>query len=201
MTRGHREPNRYSTRSSPRAVAHLIRLGHRPEFSLRKDRCIGIDEVPAAGVHSARRDHAATLLNSPRATELSVYVVRAFVELRGILVSNRELAAQVHRLERKVSTHERNIAELVDSMGQLLATPAPRPSARSGSCRWKKRGARPQVRSQVKRRLADTPAALRLNFRVRPNILVVVSKKKSPARWKSKVRQNLRSPFLQVMSM
>lgn len=67
---------------------------------------------------------AATLLNSPRATELSVYVVRAFVELRGILVSNRELAAKVHQLERKVSTHERNIAELADSMGQLLATPA-----------------------------------------------------------------------------
>jgi hypothetical protein len=73
---------------------------------------------------------AATLLNSPRATELSVYVVRAFVQLRGILVSNRELGVKVHQLERKVSTHERNIAELVDSMGQLLAAPAP-PSKRS----------------------------------------------------------------------
>lgn len=67
---------------------------------------------------------AATLLNSPRATELSVYVVRAFVELRGMLSSNRELAGKVHVLERKVSVHERNIAELVDSMAELLATPA-----------------------------------------------------------------------------
>jgi DNA polymerase I-like protein with 3'-5' exonuclease and polymerase domains len=75
---------------------------------------------------------AATLLNSPRATELSVYVVRAFVELRGILVSNRELAAKVHQLERKVSTHERNIAELADSMGQLLAAPAPPPKRSIG---------------------------------------------------------------------
>ncbi len=66
---------------------------------------------------------AATLLNSARATELSVYVVRAFVELRGMLTSNRELAGKVHSLERKVSVHERNIAELVDSMAQLLATP------------------------------------------------------------------------------
>lgn len=71
---------------------------------------------------------AATLLNSPRATALSVYVVRAFVALRGILSSNRELAGKVHSLERKVSVHERNIAELVDSMAELLATPpAPPP--------------------------------------------------------------------------
>ena len=73
---------------------------------------------------------AATLLNSPRATELSVYVVRAFVELRGMLTSNRELASKVHTLERKVSVHERNIAELVDSMAELLATPPP-PAKRS----------------------------------------------------------------------
>ena len=73
---------------------------------------------------------AATLLNSPRATELSVHVVRAFVELRGILANNRELAGKVNTLERKVSRHERNIAELVDSMAELLAAP-PAPSKRS----------------------------------------------------------------------
>lgn len=67
---------------------------------------------------------AATLMNSPRATELSVYVVRAFVELRGMLASNHELAGKVDTLERKVSRHERHIAELVDSMPELLATPA-----------------------------------------------------------------------------
>ncbi len=70
---------------------------------------------------------AATLLNSPRATELSVYVVRAFVELRGLLASNQELAIKVHALERKVSVHERNIGELVDSMAELLAVPPQQP--------------------------------------------------------------------------
>lgn len=69
---------------------------------------------------------ASMVLNSQRATDLSVYVVRAFVELRGMLASNRELAGKVHQLERKVSVHERNIAELVDSMAELLA-PAPVP--------------------------------------------------------------------------
>ena len=70
---------------------------------------------------------ASMVLNSTRATELSVYVVRAFVELRGMLTSNRELAGKVHTLERKVSAHERNIAELVDSMAELLAAPPPPP--------------------------------------------------------------------------
>lgn len=75
---------------------------------------------------------AATLLNSPRATELSVHVVRAFVELRGMLASNRELAGKVHALERKVSVHERNIAELADSMAELLAAPSPAPKRSIG---------------------------------------------------------------------
>jgi hypothetical protein len=75
---------------------------------------------------------AATLLNSPRASELSVYVVRAFVELRGMLTSNRELAGKVHALELKVSVHERNIAELVNSMSDLLAAPPPPPKRSIG---------------------------------------------------------------------
>ena len=99
----------------------------------------GVDGKPGRGRYSkylpmAFTEHgaimAATLLNSPRATELSVYVVRAFVELRGMLASNRELAGKVNTLERKVSRHERHIAELVDSMAELLAAP-PLPPKRS----------------------------------------------------------------------
>jgi phage regulator Rha-like protein len=42
---------------------------------------------------------AASVLNSPRAVEMSVYVVRAFVRLREMLASNRELARQFAQLE------------------------------------------------------------------------------------------------------
>jgi phage regulator Rha-like protein len=69
----------------------------------------------------------ATLLNSPRATALSIYVVRAFVELRGLLSANKDLATKLQALQRKVSVHERNIANLADSMAELLAMPAPPP--------------------------------------------------------------------------
>jgi hypothetical protein len=42
---------------------------------------------------------AATILSSPRAIEMSVYVVRAFVQLREMLASNRELARRFAQLE------------------------------------------------------------------------------------------------------
>jgi ORF6N domain len=66
---------------------------------------------------------AATLLNSPRATEISVHVVRAFVEWRSMLASNRELAKKLHQLEGKVSKHDVSIGELIDAMQNLLAAP------------------------------------------------------------------------------
>jgi hypothetical protein len=69
---------------------------------------------------------AATLLNSPRATEISVHVVRAFVELRALLANNRELAAKLQQLERRVSRHDDSIAALIDSMRQLLSAPEPK---------------------------------------------------------------------------
>jgi ORF6N domain len=47
---------------------------------------------------------AATVLNSPRAVEISVYVVRAFVKLREVLASNTELARKLESLEKSVAT-------------------------------------------------------------------------------------------------
>lgn len=68
---------------------------------------------------------AATLLNSPRATEISVHVVRAFVELRDLVAGNRALATKLTQLERKVASHDESITGLIDSMRQLLAPPDP----------------------------------------------------------------------------
>jgi ORF6N domain len=66
---------------------------------------------------------ASMVLNSPRATELSVYVVQAFVELRSMLATNRELSQKLHALEHKVSKHDDSIGELIEAMQRLLATP------------------------------------------------------------------------------
>ncbi len=66
---------------------------------------------------------ASMVLNSERATQLSIYVVQAFVELRGMLSTNRELSQKLHALERKVSKHDESISQLIESMQQMLAAP------------------------------------------------------------------------------
>ena len=84
---------------------------------------------------------ASMVLNSERATALSVYVVRAFVELRALLASNKELAAKVNSLERKVSVHERSIGQLADAMSELLAAPASPPKRPIGFIHHEDKGA------------------------------------------------------------
>jgi len=59
----------------------------------------------------------------PRAVEISVYVVRAFVELRNLVAGNKELASKLRQLERKVATHDQEIAGLIDSMRRLMDPP------------------------------------------------------------------------------
>ena len=50
---------------------------------------------------------AATVLNTSRAIQVSIYVVEAFVRLRELLSSNRELANKLAELERRVAKGER----------------------------------------------------------------------------------------------
>ena len=69
---------------------------------------------------------ASMVLNSARATEVSVHVVRAFIELRNLVAGNKELASKMKRLERKVDSHDQAITGLIDSMRQLLAPPDPK---------------------------------------------------------------------------
>lgn len=66
---------------------------------------------------------AANVLNSPRAVETSVYVVRAFVRLREVLATNAELAKKLNALEKKLSTHDQAITGLISAIRQLTAPP------------------------------------------------------------------------------
>lgn len=73
---------------------------------------------------------AATILNSARAVEMSLYVVRAFVKLREIAASNKELAKRFDELEarlaRKLGTHDQAIAGLLDTIRELMNPPQPK---------------------------------------------------------------------------
>jgi len=72
---------------------------------------------------------AATILNSPLAVEMSVYVVRAFVQLRDMLSSNKELARRLDELERKFASHDQAITGILKAIRQLMSPP-PEPKRR-----------------------------------------------------------------------
>jgi len=79
---------------------------------------------------------AATVLNTPRAVEVSVYVVRAFVKLRELVGSHRELAKRLDDLEQKTEalamnhdTFSRNtcnqLKQVFDALRELMTPPDP----------------------------------------------------------------------------
>ena len=77
----------------------------------------------------------AAVLNTPRAVDVSVYVVRAFVKLREILASNKDLAAKLTELEQRVSIRDATIGELIDAIRQLMA-PEPGKKRSIGFAPW-----------------------------------------------------------------
>ena len=77
---------------------------------------------------------AANVLNSPRAVEMGIYVVRAFVKLRELLASNRELARRFEQLEARVEKLVAHDQALGVILGVILCAirklmpPPPEPS-------------------------------------------------------------------------
>jgi len=65
----------------------------------------------------------ASVLNSARAIEISVYVVRAFVRIREYLSTHKELAQKLAMLERKIDTHDEAIQSLIKTIRQLMMPP------------------------------------------------------------------------------
>ena len=72
---------------------------------------------------------AASVLNSPKAIEVSVFVVRAFVQLRETIAGHKELARKIAKLERKLGDHDEQIMVLVEAIKQLM-DPKPLPKTR-----------------------------------------------------------------------
>ena len=66
---------------------------------------------------------AAGVLNTPKAIDVSVYVVRAFVRLREYLATHRELAHKLVELEKKLDTHDEAIQSLIMAIRRLMEPP------------------------------------------------------------------------------
>ena len=66
---------------------------------------------------------AASVLNSPRAVQMSVFVVRAFLRLRVLTRTHAELSAKFDALERKVAGHDTDLKQMFNALRALIEPP------------------------------------------------------------------------------
>ena len=74
---------------------------------------------------------AATVLNSSRAIEMSVFIVRAFARMREALAKNYSIVFKLAELERRVENHDVDIEDLMEAVREMM-TPPPRTGRRIG---------------------------------------------------------------------
>ena len=80
---------------------------------------------------------AASVLNSPRAVEISVHVVRAFIHMRELVAGHKELAQKLNQLERKVGAHDKAIAEIINTIREMMTLPDEKKKRPIGFAPWK----------------------------------------------------------------
>ena len=64
-----------------------------------------------------------SVLQSARAVKINIAIMRAFVKLREMLETNRELARKFSELEQRVDRHDEEIAAILEAIRQLIAPP------------------------------------------------------------------------------
>jgi|SRR5208337_167613 len=62
----------------------------------------------------------ANVLNSARAVEMSVFVVRAFVKIREVLSTHKELAKKLTELEQKIGDHDEALKAIISAIRKLM---------------------------------------------------------------------------------
>jgi hypothetical protein len=117
-----------------------------PEFSFVPTREELADlrrQIGASSGHGGRRslprvftEHgaimAATILNSERAVAMSVYVVRAFVNMRQEFLANATLEARFEKIEKTLLTHDAALRDVIQKLRPLLLPPPEPPKRRIG---------------------------------------------------------------------
>lgn len=73
-----------------------------------------------------------SVLNSERAIQVNIAIMRAFVKLRHILSENKELAHKLKELEAKIEKHDEEIQAIFAAIRQLMDPPPEKPKRRIG---------------------------------------------------------------------
>ncbi|NIR17525.1 MAG: hypothetical protein GWN86_27890, partial [Desulfobacterales bacterium] len=66
---------------------------------------------------------AASVLKTPHAIEASIFVVRAFVRLREMLLAHKDLARKLKELEERLEKHDEDIGLIFEAIRELMTPP------------------------------------------------------------------------------
>jgi len=66
-----------------------------------------------------------SVLNSERAIAVNIQIMRAFVQLRSLLASNKVLARRFAQLEARIDKRDETITDILSAIRQLMNPPAP----------------------------------------------------------------------------
>ncbi len=64
-----------------------------------------------------------SVLHSERAIQVNIAIMRAFVQIREMLSTHKELAHKLEELERKVGIHDQTIVQLIEAIRELMEPP------------------------------------------------------------------------------
>ncbi|HEV2523729.1 MAG TPA: ORF6N domain-containing protein [Gammaproteobacteria bacterium] len=78
----------------------------------------------------------ASVLSTPHAIAVSLLVVRTFVKLRQMLVTNKELSYKFAELERRLKNHDETIRTLISAIQELMEPPQSKQKHPIGFAAW-----------------------------------------------------------------
>ena len=73
-----------------------------------------------------------SVLNSVRAIAVNIAIMRAFVKLREVMTTHKELATKIEALETRFASHDKEIQVIFEAIKTLLAPPQGPPKNRIG---------------------------------------------------------------------
>jgi len=102
-------------------------------FSLTREEILNLSQI----VISSRIKHApnvfvfteqgiamlSSVLHSPRAVQVNIAIMRAFIKLRELMISHKDLARKIEELEEKFKKHDENFVIVFQAIKQLLEQP------------------------------------------------------------------------------
>lgn len=108
------------------------------QLTKEEDMSLRSQSVTSRSSHGGRRylpyvftEHGAymagNILSSPRAIAVSKFIVRAFIQMRDLLATHKNIAKQLSELQKHVAGHDKDIAQIIAAIHRLLEPPPESP--------------------------------------------------------------------------